>query len=63
MENKETPEEQFDNELSAVFIRWYEESDLHEVRMAEVALAVVERFCDTAVEFEADFDLDEVDDD
>ena len=62
MANKETPEEQFDNELSAVFIRWYEESDLDEMRMAAVALAVVERFCETAVEFEADFDLDDIED-
>jgi len=53
---------QFENELSAVFVRWWEESDLDEAEMAEVAMLVVDRFCDTDVEFEMDFDLDEIDD-
>ena len=55
-------EKQFENELSAVFVRWWEESDLDEAEMAEVAMLVVDRFCDTDVEFEMDFDLDEIDD-
>lgn len=53
---------QFENELSAVFVRWWEESDLDEADMAEIAMLVVDRFCDTDVEFEMDFDLDEIDD-
>jgi hypothetical protein len=61
MESEITPQEQFDTEISAVFIRWFEESDLMESEMSEIALNVVERFCDTEVEFEMDFDLDEVD--
>lgn len=55
------PEKQFENELSAVFVRWWEESDIDEVEMGEIALRVVERFCDTEIEFEMDFDLDEID--
>ena len=61
MESKITPEEQFDTEISAVFIRWFEESDLDEVEMSKIAYQVIERFCDTEVEFEMDFDLDDVD--
>jgi hypothetical protein len=62
MEKSEvTPEDQFDTEISAVFIRWFEESDLTEVQMSRIALEVVERFCDTEIEFEMDFDLEETD--
>ena len=58
-----TPEDQFNTEISAVFIRWFEESDLTEVQMSQIALEVVERFCDTEIEFEMDFDLEETDED
>jgi hypothetical protein len=51
----------FEDELSAVFVRWWEESDLDENEMAQIALVVVERFCDTTVEFEADFELEDDD--
>ena len=54
-----SPEEQFENEMSAVFVRWWEESDLDELQMSQIAIEVIERFCDTTVEFEADFDLGE----
>jgi len=61
-----TPEKQFENELSAVFVRWWEESDIDEFEMGQIALTVVDRFCEVEiendVEFEMDFDLDEVDD-
>ena len=64
MEKSEvTPEDQFNTEISAVFIRWFEESDLTEVQMSQIALEVVERFCDTEIEFEMDFDLEETDED
>ena len=43
-------------------MRWYEESDLDEEDMAGVAIKVIERFCDTTVEFECEIDLDEVED-
>jgi len=60
------PEKQFENELSAVFVRWWEESDIDEFEMGQIALTVVDRFCEVEiendVEFEMDFDLDEVDD-
>jgi hypothetical protein len=59
------PEKQFENELSAVFVRWWEESDIDEFEMGQIALTVVDRFCEVEiendVEFEMDFDLDEVD--
>ena len=59
--NIKTPEEMFETELSAVFVRWWEESDLDELMMSQIAIDVVERFCDTTVEFEADFDLEDED--
>ena len=46
------PAEKFERELSAVFVRWWEESDLEDLEMAEVALGVVERFCQTEIEYE-----------
>ena len=57
-----TPQKQFENELSAVFVRWWEESDIDELEMAEIAMLVVERFCTTDIEFEADFDLEDIED-
>ena len=59
---KKDPGSMFEDELSAVFIRWWEESDLEEDEMAKIALTVVERFCDTTVEFESDIELDDDDD-
>lgn len=56
------PGQKFEHELSAVFVRWWEESDLDETEMADIAIGVIERFCDTSVEFEADFDLEDVED-
>jgi hypothetical protein len=58
---KKDPASMFEDELSAVFVRWWEESDLDENEMAQIALVVVERFCDTTVEFEADFELEDDD--
>lgn len=55
------PEKQFENELSAVFVRWYEESDLDDLTMAQVAIDVIERFCGTDVEFEPDFEWEDED--
>ena len=62
MPSKVSPEEQFENEMSAVFVRWWEESDLDELQMSHIAVGVIERFCDTTVDFEADFDFGEDDD-
>lgn len=56
---KKDPASMFEDELSAVFVRWWEESDLDENEMAQIALVVVERFCDTTVEFESDIELDD----
>ena len=56
------PIEQFENEVSALFVRWWEESDLDEEEMAIAAVNVIERFCDTSVEFEADFEIELEDD-
>jgi len=60
--NNLSAEEMFENELSSVFVRWYEESDMDDITMAEVAVGVIERFCGTEVEFEQDFDLDDEED-
>ena len=54
------PEEMLEHELSAVFVRWWEESDLDELQMSQIAIDVIERFCDTTVEFDADFHWDEL---
>ena len=43
---------QFENELSAVFVRWWEESDLDELEMARIAVIVVDRFCSVDIEYE-----------
>jgi len=53
-----SPQKQFENEVSALFMRWWEESDLDEEDMAQAAITVIERFCDTSVEFEADFEIE-----
>lgn len=52
-----TPEQMFEHELSAVFVRWWEEADMDDSQMAEIAMDVIERFCGESVEFEADFEL------
>ena len=48
--------------MSAVFVRWWEESDLDELQMSQIAIEVIERFCDTTVEFEPDFEFGEDED-
>lgn len=53
------PAQKFERELASVFVRWWEESDLDDHEMAEIALAVTDRFCSTDVEFEADFEVEE----
>jgi hypothetical protein len=63
MKKTNDPREMFEHELSAVFVRWWEESDLDEMEMSDIAVGVVERFCDTSVEFESDIDLSDIDDD
>ena len=63
MKNTTDPGEMFEHELSAVFVRWWEESDLDEMEMSQLAVGVIERFCDTTVEFESDMDLSDIDDD
>ena len=45
-------EKQFENELSSVFVRWWEESDLDELEMARIAVKVVDRFCSIDIEYE-----------
>ena len=56
---EDSPQQQFANELLAVFIRWYEESDLEDQEMYDVATQVMEQFCGTNLEFDSDFDLPE----
>jgi hypothetical protein len=56
------PGKKFEHELSAVFVRWWEESDLDELEMSHIAIGVIERFCDTTVEFESEIQLDDDDD-
>ena len=58
-----TPEEMFGHELSAVFVRWWEESDLDELQMSEIGMEVIERFCHSSVDFDSDFNIEESEDD
>jgi hypothetical protein len=53
------PLDKFKNEVYSVLLRWWEESDLDEIDMGKAMLELVEKFCETTVEFECDFDLDE----
>ena len=56
-----SPGEMFEHELAAVFVRWWEESDLDELDMAHIAMKVIENFAESSVAFEADFHIDDVD--
>ena len=53
------PVDKFKNEIYSVLLRWWEESDLDELDMGQAMLDLVDEFCETSVEFEADFNLDE----
>lgn len=55
----EAPSVKFKNEVRSVLLRWWEESDLDEVDMGQALLELVDEFCETTVEFEADFDLED----
>jgi len=46
------PLKQFENELSAVFVRWWEESDIDDLDMARVAVKVIDRFCSIDIEYD-----------
>tara|TARA_Y100001963_G_scaffold146993_1_gene222690 strand:+ start:513 stop:692 length:180 start_codon:yes stop_codon:yes gene_type:complete len=58
MSKDTAPLAKFQNELLSVFMRWYEESDLDESDMEEAAHQVIDQFCGTSLDFEADFDPD-----
>jgi hypothetical protein len=58
----QTPSEMFKHELSAVFVRWWDESDIDDLKMAKAAMEVIEKFCGESVEFEADFGFDDEED-
>lgn len=49
-----TPAQKFRREISAVLIRWTEESDLSEEQMEHLAYYEVERFYSNSVDFETD---------
>ena len=61
MPDDSSPVEKFKTEVYSVLLRWWEESDLDEMDMGQAMLDLVEEFCETSEEFEADFDLDEED--
>lgn len=46
------PAKKFEKELASVFVRWWEESDIEDTEMAEIAIRVIERFCVVEVEYE-----------
>ena len=52
------PCEQFANEVTACLRRWYEESDMEAVELAEIACEAINEWMDEdVVGFEADDDL------
>lgn len=58
-ESPEPPLIQFQNELKAVFHRWWVESDLDDLEMARAALTVAEEFSKSDIAFESDIDFDD----
>lgn len=59
-----TAREQLRRELNVCLNRWLEESDLGPTAVLEVISAVINDFCEAPdVEFEADFPIEEDDDD
>jgi len=59
MTSQRAAKEMFKREISAVFVRWWEESDLDEVEMAEAAMDVIDKFAESSVEFDAEFNIGE----
>ena len=60
---KETPEQQFKTAHRALLNRWIEESDIDDLRIADIAKEDVEEWLkEEVVEFECDMDLEEDDD-
>jgi len=59
MTSQRAAQEMFKREISAVFVRWWEESDLDEVEMAEAAMDVIDKFAESSVEFDAEFNTEE----
>ena len=58
------PREQLRRELNVCLNRWLEESDLGPPAVLEVVSTVINDFCEAPdVEFEADFPVEEDDDD
>ena len=59
-----TAREQLRRELNVCLNRWLEESDLGPTAVLEVVSTVINDFCEAPdVEFEADFPIEEDDDD
>ena len=56
-----TPGEMFKHELSAVFVRWWSESDLDDDAMASIASDVIEELCHPSIDFESEIEFDEED--
>ena len=59
----EAPVEKFKREIKAVFLRWWEESDLDEVDMGSAMLEVTREFCAKSIDFKSDINLDDDEDD
>lgn len=60
---KETPEQQFKNAHRELLNRWIEESDIDDVRIAEIAKDDVDEWLEEeVVTFDCDMDLEEDDD-
>lgn len=54
-----TPKAKFKDEVTALFSRWFEESDLDELEMASVVLEVCNAQTGSMLEFESDIELED----
>ena len=60
--SEEAPLDKFKTEIKAVFIRWWEESDLDDNDMTLAMVEVCEEFCDSSVDFDSEIDLSDIED-
>ena len=56
-EDSEAPIEKFKNEVRALFLRWWHESDLDDLEMSRAVVEVTQEVCDSTIEFDSDIDL------
>jgi hypothetical protein len=59
MSKDEAPYDKFKKELGSMYNRWWAESDLDEKDLTNATAEVCDKLLGVSVEFEADFDLED----